>query len=272
MTRKNTLGSFSFDVTERILDVLNEYGTRMKKTNLASKAGLNYNVCLRYIEMLNTLGWVEVNSEASITDIGKGVNAKLFDASEARASTSSTSTGYDDVWLGNLGEKSIKYSWSYYISSTQTRPSSLSSSSFTDKKQIGSQSKQKIGDNKNKETIMIVDDEEDIALIYGSFISSAGYRVRTFIDSDSALREYASDPFLYDLLILDIRMPGINGLQLYQSIKAINPECKAIFVSALDSASEVVSNLLGAKPQGIIHKPVNKEQLITAVKTALIQQ
>jgi predicted transcriptional regulator len=66
MMRKNTLGSFSFDVTERILDVLNEHGTRMKRTNLASKAGLNYNVCLRYIEILNTLGWVEVNSEVSM--------------------------------------------------------------------------------------------------------------------------------------------------------------------------------------------------------------
>jgi DNA-binding NtrC family response regulator len=144
---------------------------------------------------------------------------------------------------------------------------------MTDEKQIGSQSKQKTGDNKNKdrETIMIVDDEEDIALIYESFISSVGYRVRTFTDSDSALREYASNPFLYDLLVLDIRMPGINGLQLYQSVKAINPECKAIFVSALDSAREVVSILLEARPQGVIHKPVNKEQFITAVKTALIQ-
>jgi CheY-like chemotaxis protein/predicted transcriptional regulator len=221
MIHKNSLGSFSFDVTERILDILNEHGTRMKRTNLASKAGLNYNVCLRYIEMLNTLGWVKVNSEVSITEIGKGVNAKLLDASEARANSS--------------------------------------------------QSKQKTGDNKDIETIMIVDDEEDIALIYESFIASVGYRVRTFIDSDSALREYASNPFLYDLLVLDIRMPGINGLQLYQSAKAINPECKTIFVSALDSAKEVVSILLEAKPQGVIYKPVNKEQLITAVKTALIQ-
>jgi two-component SAPR family response regulator len=85
------------------------------------------------------------------------------------------------------------------------------------------------------------------------------------------LREYVSDPFLYDLLVLNIRMEGINGLQLYQSIKAINPECKAIFVSALDAAREIASILPGTKPQDIIRKPVSKEQFVTAVKEALIQ-
>jgi CheY-like chemotaxis protein/predicted transcriptional regulator len=241
-----------------MLDILNEHGTRMKKTNLASKAGLNYNVCLRYIEMLNTLGWVDFNSEVSITEIGKGVDAKLLDASEARAN-SSNSTG-DDVWPSNLGEKSIEYSWSSYVSS----------SSLTEN-QTGSQSKQKTGDNNKKKTIMIVDDEEDLALLYKYFLSSVGYEVRTFIDPHSALHEYLSDPFLYDLLVLDIRMQDINGLQLYQSLKAINPECKAIFVSALDIAREVVSILPGMRPQDIIRKPVSKEQFITAVKRALIQ-
>ena len=118
---------------------------------------------------------------------------------------------------------------------------------------------------------MVIDDEQDIAQTYKLFLSSIGYEVRTFTDARSALQEYISDPFLYDLLILDIRMPDINGLQLYQSIRAINPECKAIFVSALDAAKEVVSVLPGMKPQKIIHKPVSKEQFVLAVKTALIQ-
>jgi predicted transcriptional regulator len=106
MMHKNTLGSFSFDVTERILDVLNDHGTSMKKTNLASKTRLNYNVCLRYIEMLNSLGWIEVNSEVSITEEGKGVFEKLLNVSEARASSSTS----NDSWPSNLGEKSIEHS------------------------------------------------------------------------------------------------------------------------------------------------------------------
>src|SRR5215208_350743 len=264
--RRNTLGSFSFDVTERMLGVLNEYGRSMKKTNLASKAGLNYNVCLKYVLMLNSLGWIEVNSEVSITDIGKGVFAKLLDVSEAIARTG------NDVWPSNLGEKSIEYSWSSYISpsSIQTNlPLSRSPSSSVTKRQIVSESKQKTGNTK-KTTIMIVDDEKDVAQTYGYFLSSAGYEARTFSDSRLALREYVSNPFLYDLLVLDIRMQHINGLQLYQSIKAVNPECRAIFVSCLDIAREAVSILPGIRPQDIMHKPVSKEQFITAVKRVLI--
>ncbi len=265
MMRQKALGSFSFDVAKRMLNALSEHGITMKKTNLASEARLNYNVCLRYIRILNRLGWVEVNSEVSISEVGKEVLTKLLDVSEARA----ISIDSDDVWPSNLGKKSIKYSWSSYISSiTQTKPAS--SSRVTDDKQTVSESKQKAcNSNNNNKTIMIVDDEEDIAQTYEYFLSSVGYDVRTFIDSSSALQEYVSAPFLYDLLILDIRMKGINGLQLYQSIKAINPECKAIFVSALDAAGEVISILPGTKPRDIMHKPVSKEQFVTAVKTAL---
>ena len=233
----------------------------MKKTNLASKAGLHYNVCLRYLQILDSLEWVELNCEVSITAIGKGVYAKLLDVSEARAST----TGDDNACTSNPEVKSIEYSWSAYLSSqsTQTETSSI----VPHKKQIVLQSKQKI-DN-NKKTIMIVDDEEDIALTYKYFLSSVGYEVITFIDPHSALREYLSNSILYDLLVLDIRMPDINGLQLYQSIKTINPACRAIFVSALDAAKEVASILPGTSPKDIIQKPVKKQQLISAVKTAL---
>lgn len=248
-----------------MLDVLSENGTSMNKTNLASKAGLNYNVCLRYIWMLNNLGWIEVNSKVNISEEGKEVFAKLLDVSEERGSN----TDYDDndeVWSGNLGEKSIEQSCSSNLPLTQMKPSSV-----TEENQIGLRTRPKKG-NDNKKTIMIVDDEEDIGQTYEYFLSSVEYEVRTFIDSRIALHEYLSDPFRYDLLILDIRMQGLNGLQLYQSIKAINPECKAIFVSALDAAREVVSILPGMKPQHIMRKPVSKEQLLSAVKTALVQQ
>jgi CheY-like chemotaxis protein/predicted transcriptional regulator len=260
MIHEGILGSFSLDVTKRILDTLNRRGCSMKKTNLASKAGLNYNVCLRYIRILNGLGWVEVNSEVSITETGKGVYAKLVDAFKARASITA-----DSILPSNLEKRNIEYIWpSYIVSTTETKLSSTA----TCEKQPALMSKQKKG--RNKKTIMIIEDEEDVAKTYEYFLSSVGYEVKTFIDSYSALHEYLSNPFLYDLLILDIRMQGINGLQLYQIIKTINSESKAIFLSALDAAKEIVSILPGTKPQDIIRKPVSKKQFITAVKTALI--
>jgi CheY-like chemotaxis protein/predicted transcriptional regulator len=272
MTREKPLGSFSFDVVRRILNVLSEHGRTMKKTNLASKAGLNYNVCLRYVHMLNSLGWIEVSPEVSITGEGKTVSAKLLDVYESGASNFGVHHD-DDVWPNNLWEESIKHpSPSDTLSSTTAITDTKSSpSSEIDETQSFSESKQKIGNRKKKTTIMIVDDDKDIARIYQYFLSSVGYEVRTFIDARSALSEYVADPFLYDLLILDIRMQGINGLQLYQSIKAINPECKAIFVSGLDSAREAVRILPGTRPQNTLQKPVSKQQFVTAVKTALVQ-
>ena len=45
---------------------------------------------------------------------------------------------------------------------------------------------------------------------------------------------------LYDLIIMDIRMPGINGIKLYSKFKVMNPNVKILFVSALDAVNEIV--------------------------------
>jgi two-component system OmpR family response regulator len=115
---------------------------------------------------------------------------------------------------------------------------------------------------------MIVDDEPDVLLTYESFLSYTGFKVRTFADSYQALKAFASNPNLYDLVILDIRMENMNGLQLYQSLKAMNPSSKIIFVSALDAAKELTS-ILSIDPENVIKKPVEKETFMKAVQTSL---
>jgi len=265
--RNNALGSFSFDVIERMLDILNQHGRSMKKTSLASKAALNYNVCLRYILILCSIGWVEVNSEVSITETGKEAFAQLLDLSDRVIGTG------DDIWPKVLGGKTIiGFGTSYILSLIQMKPlppSPLPLPSVVTKKQIVSQSKHNT--SIKKKTIMIVDDDKDVAQTYEFFLSSAGYEARMFNDARLALCEYVSNPFFYNLLVLDIRMQDINGIQLYQSIKAINPDLRAIFVSCLDVPRETVNLLPGMRPQDIIHKPVNKEQFIIAVKRALMR-
>ena len=83
--------------------------------------------------------------------------------------------------------------------------------------------------------VMIVEDEPDTLLTYRAFLSSAeGYNVDTFLDSNEALKRFVNlnHPY-YDLVITDIRMPGLNGLQLYQKMKSIDDSIKVMFVSAL---------------------------------------
>ena len=224
-----SLGSFSFDVTKRILCTLFNDGS-IKKTSLATKTRLNYNVCLRYIQMLKVLGWLEVGSEVSITETGRNVMNRLL----------------------NQPSSDIQNNSSYHLES------------------IPLESTNKLPESSNQNpSIMIVDDEPDVLLTYESFLSNAAFNVSTFEEPFKALADFTSNPRLYDLIILDIRMENLNGLQLYQCMKAINPTSKILFASALDAAKELTSVLPDIQSQDIIKKPVDRENFIKTIKIAL---
>src|SRR5215467_7861583 len=90
--------------------------------------------------------------------------------------------------------------------------------------------------------ILLIDDEEDILLTFKEGLTSEGYNVEAFVDPTEAFIQFVNvNPFHYNLAILDIRMPGLNGLQLYYRFKAINRNMKILFVSALDAVPELVS-------------------------------
>ena len=65
---------------------------------------------------------------------------------------------------------------------------------------------------------------------------------------------------------MDVRMPGLNGLQLYYRLKAISPDIKVLFVSALDAAQEMISILPGVKLDDVVKKPVDEEQFLYKVR------
>jgi two-component system response regulator ChvI len=91
-----------------------------------------------------------------------------------------------------------------------------------------------------------------------------------FSDSSKALKHFAlSDPNYYDLVILDIRMPGLNGLQLYYRLKALNKDIKTLFVSALEASEELISILPGIQLRNILKKPVDRNYFISTVKRLL---
>ena len=119
--------------------------------------------------------------------------------------------------------------------------------------------------------VLIVDDEPDVLLTYRSFLEDAGYSVEAFSDPQESLKKFAEhSPSYYDLVILDIRMPGVNGLQLYSRMKAINADVKIIFLSALDAAEELLSILPGIKNKDtFIRKPVDLRMFLNTVRTVL---
>jgi CheY-like chemotaxis protein len=120
--------------------------------------------------------------------------------------------------------------------------------------------------------VMIVDDEPDILFTYESFLSAEGYTVETFADPQKALKHLVrlSNPSsYYQLVLLDIRMPRLNGLQLFNSIKTLSPDSKIMFCSALDIAEELLSILPDITYDHIIKKPVEREYFIRKINSML---
>ena len=117
---------------------------------------------------------------------------------------------------------------------------------------------------------MLVEDEQDILLTYKTFLLTQGYNVDAFTDSYEALKYFinCNHPY-YDLVIMDIRMSGLNGLQLYQRMKAIDDTFRVIFVSALDALQEMVSIFPDLDFTNIIRKPINQKEFIDKVKMVL---
>jgi DNA-binding response OmpR family regulator len=79
---------------------------------------------------------------------------------------------------------------------------------------------------------MIVDDEEDITNIFRIGLERNEFIVTTFNDPRQALQKFR--PGMYDLLLLDIRMPGMNGFELYQKIRDMDDRVKVCFLTAFD--------------------------------------
>jgi len=120
--------------------------------------------------------------------------------------------------------------------------------------------------------IMIVDDEPDTLFTYKSILSEEGYNVQGFTDSKEALTHFVqlTDPSsYYHIVLLDIRMPELNGLQLFSRIKAVSPATKVMFASALDIAEELISILPNITNKDIMKKPMERGYLVHKVNSAL---
>jgi two-component system, OmpR family, response regulator ChvI len=122
--------------------------------------------------------------------------------------------------------------------------------------------------------ILVVDDEPDIVLTFKTFLWSASdeYNVDAFTSSQKALERFSQvERSYYNLVIMDVRMPDLNGLELYCRLKSINPAVKVLFVSALGVADEISSILPQIRSDDVVQKPVDKENFICKVNSILYE-
>ena len=112
--------------------------------------------------------------------------------------------------------------------------------------------------------VLLVDDEPDLNLTLKLTLEENGFRVDSFTDPLSVLENFEEEANLYDLIILDIQMPGINGFELYRQIKKIDDKVKVCFLTASEMYyEEFRKELFPALDNNCyIQKPIETEMLI----------
>ena len=130
-------------------------------------------------------------------------------------------------------------------------------------------------ENGEKKRILIVDDEVDITNSFSLALEDSGlFQVDTDNDPIVALSNYR--PGLHDLLLLDVKMPKMNGFELYDKIRKIDQKVKVCFISAFDIDSHALKEqfpLLEIDcyvPKDIIRKPIEVSKLIERIEMVLL--
>ena len=115
---------------------------------------------------------------------------------------------------------------------------------------------------------MIVDDEPDITESFGLALEDSGFEVDKYNDPAVALASFKSN--VYGLLILDVKMPKIDGFELYNKIKKIDKKAKVFFISAFDiDHAEITKKYPGLKIENFLPKPIQIPELIKRVEEQL---
>ncbi|HJU35580.1 MAG TPA: response regulator [Nitrososphaera sp.] len=117
-------------------------------------------------------------------------------------------------------------------------------------------------------SILVVDDELDIVLIFKQALSRQGYTVFGFTDPLLALEHFKVNSVDYGLVITDVRMPRMSGFELAANIKVIKPDAKVVFMSAFE-VSDLEFSMPGVKITDFLRKPVNVKTLVRRVKLAM---
>jgi two-component system, OmpR family, response regulator ChvI len=118
--------------------------------------------------------------------------------------------------------------------------------------------------------VLLVDDDSDITLTYSLALEDSGYVVDTYNDPLIALARFK--PNFYDLLLLDVRMPQMNGLELYEQIKKMDGNVRVCFISAFNLEDKTEREQF--PPMQIdcfIPKPVEVGELLKTLEILLLK-
>ena len=112
---------------------------------------------------------------------------------------------------------------------------------------------------KSKGSILLVDDDKDMTETLSDILIDMNYRVETANNGLEAVEKIKTNAF--DTVLLDMKMPGINGVETFKEIKRIRPEAVVMLTTAY-SVEELVAEALEEGAYGIMYKPIDTKKLI----------
>jgi DNA-binding response OmpR family regulator len=128
---------------------------------------------------------------------------------------------------------------------------------------IGIYSHRKLLTMDKMKKILVVDDESDICLVLDKLLGENGFVVDSYLDPLLALEKFK--PHSYSLVILDIKMPDLNGFALYREIKTLDKKAKVCFLTAGEmyyGYSDIFSSL---PANYFIRKPIENQVLMNRI-------
>ena len=115
--------------------------------------------------------------------------------------------------------------------------------------------------------ILIIDDDEDITNLFKTFLEYDGYKVDAFTNPIDALYSFRKN--VYGLVLLDLKMPKMNGMILYQKLKNIDPTLLFCFITANKEYIEYLKKNNPNIEKNVIYKPIWLNELRSKVHSLL---
>jgi DNA-binding response OmpR family regulator len=128
---------------------------------------------------------------------------------------------------------------------------------------------QQVQKNKRRKRILLVDDEYDVNFTIKLVLEKNGFKVDSFTDASGALENFRAG--LYDLVILDVILPIMDGFSLYEKIKKIDDKVIVCFLTAADKGYYEIlkKHYASINENCVIHKPIDNESLLRIIKSLL---
>jgi DNA-binding response OmpR family regulator len=128
------------------------------------------------------------------------------------------------------------------------------------------------GGDKPLARLLIVDDEYDIVQVLKLGLQQNGFLVNEFTNPEEALQSFKSNAESYCLLLSDVRMPGLSGIQLARKVKETNPDVKVVLMTAFEIRDNEFSKVFpSTQVDGFIHKPIRIRELTDKILTVIGQ-